>query len=50
MFIKDKETNPEFYNVRSMANLIKEEFPGLEDDYYNKQGLVEPRLLSNKFD
>jgi len=50
MFIKDKELNPEFYNIKSMGKLIKDECPGLEDDYYNKQRLVEARLESDKFD
>lgn len=36
MYIKDKEMNSEFYNVRSMGKLISEDCPGLEDDYYNK--------------
>jgi hypothetical protein len=40
MHSREKETHPEFYNVKSMGKLIKADCPGLEDDYYNKQKLV----------
>ena len=33
-----------------MGKLVEASCPGLEDDYYNKQKLVQPRFSRNKYD
>lgn len=50
LFESEKNKYPQFYNRNFKGKFVDRDIPSLGDDLYNKQRIVRPRFVQDKFD